>query len=110
MFAFLNSADQPASKKCRLNSSEPSEKWNLLWHTFGGNTVPGCFGKGSVRIPDLRMLEMPTEETNYEYLKLPNHDDFFPCDLHQILITETYKSLYALLCETRLRIAKAGMF
>ena len=56
------------------------------------------------------MLEMPTEETNYEYLKLPNHDDFFPCDLHQILITETYKSLYALLCETRLRIAKAGMF
>jgi len=44
-------------------------------------------------------LETPTEETNYEYLKLPNDADFFPCNLHRILITETYTSLYALLCE-----------
>ena len=42
---------------------------------------------------------MVTEETNYEYLKLPNDDDLFPCGLQQILITETYKSLYAKLCE-----------
>ena len=39
------------------------------------------------------------EFSNYEYLKLPNDVDFFPCNLRRILITETYTSLYALLCE-----------
>src|SRR5258708_36897498 len=51
-------------------------KWDLLWHTFWGNPATQCFGKGSAPIPDPRTLETPTEETNYEYLKLPNDDDF----------------------------------
>ena len=74
-------------------------EWDHLWHTFWGNSATQCFVKGSAPIPNLRTLETPTEETNYEYLKLPNDDDFFPCDLHRILITSTYTSLYALLCE-----------
>jgi hypothetical protein len=77
----------------------PISKWDLLWHTFWGNSAAQCFGKGSSRIPDPRTLELPTEETSYEYLKFPNDDDFFPCNLHRMLITETYRSLYALLCE-----------
>jgi len=73
--------------------------WNLLWHTFWGEIAPDCFVKDSARIPDPRTLETAAEETNYEYLKLPNDDHFFPCGLHRILVTETYKSLYAKLCE-----------
>lgn len=57
-------------------------KWDLLWHMFWRNSATQCFGKGSASIPDLRMLEMPTEETNYEYLTLPNNANFFPCNLH----------------------------
>ncbi len=94
--SIFNSSGYP-SKKRRLGSPDP--KWDLLWHTFWGNSAPQCFDKGSSRIPDQRTLELPTEETDYEYLKLPNDDDFFPCNLHRMLITETYKSLYALLCE-----------
>ena len=41
---------------------------------------------------------MPDVATQYEYLTLPN-DGLFPCDLSQILIIGTYKSLYAKLCE-----------
>src|SRR6266540_5463886 len=95
---FFNSADQPPSNKRRLNSSEPSEEWDLLWHTFLGKPAPGCFVKDSTRIPDLRTLEMVTNKTNYEYLKLPT-DSPFPYDLRRILITETYRTLYARLCK-----------
>ena len=64
------------------------------------NSAPHCSGKASTRIPDQRTLESPTEKTKYEYLKLPNDVDFFPCNLRRILITKTYTSLYALLCAT----------
>ena len=77
----------------------PISKWHLLWHTFWGNSAAQCFGKGSAPIPDLRTLEKPTEEMISEYLKLPNDADYFPCNLHRILVTETYVFLYALLCE-----------
>ena len=93
------------SKKRRLHSPEASNvsdspsKWDHLWRTFWGNSAPQCFGRGSARIPDQRTLKLPSEETNYEYLKLPSDVDFFPCNLRRILITETYTSLYALLCE-----------
>jgi len=95
---FLNSADQPPSNKRRLNSSEPSEEWDLLWDTFWGKPAADCFVKDSTRIPDLRTLEMVTNKTNYEYLKLPT-DCPFPCDLRRILIIETYRTLYARLCK-----------
>jgi hypothetical protein len=100
---LFNPSGLPSSKKRRLDSPEPPEddpsKWDLLWNTFWGNSAAECFGKGSVRIPDPRTLETPTEETNYEYLKLPNDDDAFPCNLQRILITKTYRHLYALLCQ-----------
>ena len=95
---FFNSADKPASKKRHLNSSEPSEEWNLLWQTFWGELAPDCFVKDSTHIPDLRTLAMATNKTKYEYLKLPTNSPF-PCDLRRILITETYRTLYARLCE-----------
>jgi len=95
---FSNSADKPALKKRRLNSSETSGEWNLLWQTFWGKPALDCFVKDSTRIPDLRTLEMSNNKTNYEYLKLPT-DSPFPCDLQRILITETYKTIYARLCE-----------
>jgi hypothetical protein len=95
---FFNFADQPPSKKRRLNSTESSEEWNLLWHTFWGEPAPDCFVKESTYIPDLRTLEKVTNQTNYQYLKLPN-DGPFPCDLRRMLITETYSTLYARLCE-----------
>ncbi len=64
--------------------------WNLLWHTFWEELAPDCFVKDSARIPDPRTLKTAAEETNHESLKLPNNDDF-PCGLHRILFTETYK-------------------
>jgi len=79
--------------------SDDLAMWNLLWHTFWGEIAPDCFVKDSACIPDPRTLETVAEETNYEHLKLPNDDHFFPCGLHRILVTETYKSLYAKMCE-----------
>ncbi len=73
--------------------------FDLLWHTFWGNSASECFVKVSAHIPDPRTLETAAEETNYEYLRLPNEDASFPCGLNQILITETYRSLYEKLCE-----------
>jgi len=97
--SLFYSADQPPSKKRRLNSSGPIEEWILLlWHTFWGKAAPDCFVKCSTRIPDLRTLEAATKKTNYEYLKLPT-DSPFPCGVQRILITETYRTLYARLCE-----------
>ena len=82
-----------------FNGFDSPSKWDLLWHTFWGKLAPECFVKCSARIPDPRTLETPIEDTNYEYLKLPNDDVFFPCNLDRILITETYESIYKLLCE-----------
>ena len=89
--------EQRPSKRRRLDGPEHIP-WDVLWRTFWGNLSSECLVKGSAHIPDPRTLETPTDETNYEYLKLPN-DGFFPCNLQRILITDTYKSLYALLCE-----------
>jgi len=104
--SLSNSSVLPCRKKRRLGSPELPDvstqglaKWDFLWHTFWGKLAPECFVKCSARIPDPRTLETPIEDTNYEYLKLPNDDEFFPCNLHRILITETYKSIYKLLCE-----------
>ncbi len=101
----FNSADHRPSKKRRLGGpgvpevSDDLAMWNLLWHTFWGRPATECFVKDSARIPDPRTLETAAEDTNYEYLKLPNDDDLFPCGLHRILITKTYETLYARLCE-----------
>src|SRR6266702_461914 len=97
------SADQGPSKKRRLGRPKPPmiselDKWDLLWITFLGKPAPECFVKASVCIPDSRTLGRECDETEYEYLKHPN-DGSFPCDLGQILITGTYRTLYARLCE-----------
>jgi len=102
--SLFKSADH--SYKKRFLCSEPLEtsehdlvKWDLLWQTFWGKPATECFIKASTRIPDPRTLEPAKDETNYEYLELLNDDDLFPCLLHRILITETYKTLYERLCE-----------
>jgi hypothetical protein len=46
----------------------------------------------------LRTLAKATNKTEYEYLKLPT-DSPFPCYLRRILITESFRTLYARLCE-----------
>jgi hypothetical protein len=101
----VNSSEHQVFKKRRLGSPEPPDSdvfdanWDLLWQTFWGQPATECFVRASTCIPDPRTLETPTEETNFEYLKLPTDEDFFPCHLRRILVTETYKSMYKLLCE-----------
>ena len=95
----ISSADRPPSKKARVvGPGDVPNKWNHLWHTFWGKLAPECTVERYVRIPDARTLDVPDVATQYEYLTLPN-DGLFPCDLSQILIIGTYKSLYTKLCE-----------
>ena len=97
--AVISSADRPPSKKARLvGPGDDPNKWDHLWHTFWGKLAPECTVERYVRIPDARTLDVPDVATQYEYLTLPN-DGLFPCDLSQILIIGTYKSLYTKLCE-----------
>lgn len=78
--------------------------FTILWNTFWGKAAPECFVERAVKIPDPRTLVVPEDETRFTYLRLPD-DTMFPCGSSRILITKTYTSFYAELCEEDLRWA-----
>jgi len=80
--------------------------FGLLWETFWGMPTSACVVEQEVQVPDSRTLEIPMIPTKFKYLELPGRENF-PCGFSRILITETYTSFYAELCNEDSRWASS---